>query len=92
MPIANVFLDQIKAGTKKVEFRSLTDFYFRKLCIMDKEGNYLADKPITHILFQGGYSPTSPRLVVELKEWFHRDSTIPKKDRTYIVAPEIQRD
>lgn len=66
LPIARVHLRRIVDGSKTVEFRDLTDYYLKKINNY-KNLKYDSTKPITHILFQGGYNPDSPRVLAELK-------------------------
>lgn len=66
-------LNRILAGSKTVEFRELSNYYIKKLCVM-KDGVDVADKPITHILFQNGYSMTVPRALVEFETYFGKYS------------------
>lgn len=64
LPIAQVHLRRIASGEKIVEFREDSDFYLKKFYnVANNEITTL--KPITHMLFQGGYSPTSPRVLVQ---------------------------
>lgn len=63
------WLHHIRAGEKDVEYRDITDFYLSRIFKKDKTGKYVAMKPITHILFQQGYSTTSPRMLIECKGW-----------------------
>ncbi|MDO5654632.1 MAG: helicase-related protein [Flavobacteriaceae bacterium] len=63
------WLHHIRAGEKDVEYRDITDFYLSRIFKKDKAGKYVAMKPITHILFQQGYSTTSPRMLIECKGW-----------------------
>lgn len=63
------WLHHIRAGEKDVEYRDITDFYLSRIFKKDKSGKYVAMKPITHILFQQGYSTTSPRMLIECKGW-----------------------
>lgn len=67
LTIKNEYLHEMRSGEKDVEYRDLTDFYLSKLFKKDKEKNYSELKPLTHILFQGGYDPDSPRMLIELK-------------------------
>jgi len=48
------YFTQIKQGAKKYEYRAITDFFIKKL-----------SKKYDFILFQNGYSKTSPRLLIE---------------------------
>lgn len=77
MTIKNVYIDEMRAGVKNVEYRDLTDFYLSKLYKKDKEGNYSEPKPITYLLLQGGYNPDSPRVLIELKGWVINKSGYP---------------
>ncbi len=69
LTIKNVYLDEMRAGTKNVEYRDISDFYLKQLYKTDKDGNYATPKPLTHILLQGGYNADSPRILIELKGW-----------------------
>ncbi len=69
LTIRNVFLHEIRKGEKDVEYRDLTEYYLKKLFVIDKSGNYSATKPITHLLLQGGYNADSPRILIECKGW-----------------------
>ncbi|HOW32362.1 MAG TPA: hypothetical protein PLP88_12430 [Bacteroidales bacterium] len=73
LTIARHYLRRIIEGTKKVEFRSLNEYYLKKMCNFDSQYQFISDKPITHLLLQGGYSFSSPRALVELKDWFFHD-------------------
>lgn len=67
LTIAREPLERIVSGDKTVEFRSLSDHYLKKL--FKVEGDAVVDvKPFTHVLFQGGYSATSPRALVEFQD------------------------
>lgn len=63
------FMHEIRIGEKDVEYRDLTDHYLSRIFKKDKSGKYVSMKPITHILFQQGYSTTSPRMLIECKGW-----------------------
>ena len=80
LTIARQYLNKIRLGQKKVEFRALSDFYVKKLVNFDSKGNMGAEKPITHLLLQGGYSGDSPRVLIELKDWFWRDLKYSKEN------------
>lgn len=62
-------MHEIRIGEKDVEYRDLTDHYLSRIFKKDKSGKYVSMKPITHILFQQGYSTTSPRMLIECKGW-----------------------
>lgn len=67
LTIAREPLERIISGDKTVEFRDLSDHYLKK--IFKVEGDAVVDvKPFTHVLFQGGYSATSPRALVEFQD------------------------
>ena len=64
LTIAREPLERIISGDKTVEFRDLSDYYLKKL--FKVEGDAVVGlKPFTHVLFQAGYSATSPRALVE---------------------------
>ena len=65
LTIQRVHLDRIIRGEKTVEFRDLSDFYLKKFFEIE-DGEATDPKPYTHILFQAGYSPDSPRALIEL--------------------------
>ncbi len=67
LTIAREPLERIVSGDKTVEFRDLSDHYLKKL--FKVEGDAVVDvKPFTHVLFQAGYSATSPRALVEFQD------------------------
>lgn len=67
LTIAREPLEHIVSGAKTVEFRDLSDHYLKKL--FKVEGDAVVDvKPFTHVLFQAGYSATSPRALVEFQD------------------------
>ena len=64
LTIAREPLERIISGGKTVEFRDLSDHYIKKF--FKVEGDAVVGlKPFTHVLFQAGYSATSPRALVE---------------------------
>lgn len=64
LTIAREPLERIISGDKTVEFRDLSDHYIKKF--FKVEGDAVVGlKPFTHVLFQAGYSATSPRALVE---------------------------
>lgn len=68
LTIKNVYLDEMREGVKNVEYREDTEFFRRKLFVKGSNGKpSLEMKPLRYILFQGGYEPDSPRLLIELK-------------------------
>lgn len=93
LTIAREPLGRIVSGDKTVEFRDLSDHYLKKL--FNIEGDAVVDvKPFTHILFQAGYSATSPRALVEFagagtKE---ADQKSPLTERGKRVYAEAERE
>ena len=67
LTIAREPLERIVSGDKTVEFRSLSDHYLKKF--FEVEGDAVVGvKHFTHVLFQAGYSATSPRALVEFQD------------------------
>ena len=77
LTIQNVYLHDIRTGQKNVEYRDLTDFCLKKIFEKDSERNFKNPKPITHLLLQGGYSATSPRMLIECKGWVINGKSYP---------------
>lgn len=70
LTIKNQYLDEMREGIKNVEYRENTEFFRRKIFIKGADGKPSKEmKPLDYILFQGGYEPNSPRLLIELKGW-----------------------
>lgn len=70
LTIKNQYLDDMREGIKNVEYREDTEFFRRKIFIKGANGKPSQEmKPLKYILFQGGYEPDSPRLLIELKGW-----------------------
>ena len=67
LTIAREPLERIISGDKTVEFRSLSDHYLKKLFMVEGDA-VVSVKPFTHVLFQAGYSSTSPRALVEFQD------------------------
>lgn len=67
LTIMNEYLHEMRAGTKKVEYRDYTDYYVGRFFAKNSSGEYSIMKPFTHLLLQGGYNPDSPRILIELK-------------------------
>ena len=93
LTIAREPLERIISGDKTVEFRDLSDHYLKK--IFKVEGDAVVGvKPFTHVLFQAGYSATSPRALVEFagagtKE---ADQKSPLTERGKRVYAEAERE
>lgn len=64
LTIAREPLERIVSGDKTVEFRDLSDHYIKKFFKVEGDA-VVGVKPFTHVLFQAGYSATSPRALVE---------------------------
>ena len=64
LTIAREPLERIISGGKTVEFRDLSDHYLKKIFVVEGDA-VVGVKPFTHVLFQAGYSATSPRALVE---------------------------
>lgn len=71
------WLHDIRIGEKDVEYRDITEHYLSRLFKKDKTGNFASMKPITHILFQQGYSANSPRMLIECKGWVINNKNYP---------------
>ncbi len=70
LTIKNQYLDDMREDIKNVEYRINTEFFRRKLFVKGKDGKPSSEmKPLKYILFQGGYEPNSPRVLIELKGW-----------------------
>lgn len=69
LTMQSYYMHQICIGEKEVEYRDLTEHYLSRIFKKDKNGNYSAMKPITHILFQCGYSVNNRRVLVACKGW-----------------------
>lgn len=70
LTIKNQYLDDMREGQKNVEYREDTEFFRRKIFLKGTDGKPSQEmKPLQYVLFQGGYEPDSPRLLIELKGW-----------------------
>ena len=67
MTIKQIYLQQMREGTKTVEYRDTTNFYIKKFFKMSTANRIEIQKSTTHLLLQGGYNPDSPRILIELK-------------------------
>lgn len=94
LPIAQVHLDRIREGSKTIEFREPSDFYLRKLAKFDKDGNFIEMKPLTHILFQGGYNPESPRMLIEFTNVLEKFEKVenPEEPETIKLLAEAEKE
>ena len=94
LPTAQEYMHRIRSGKKKIEFRDNTDYYAKKLAKFDKSGEFVEDKPITHILFQGGYNADSPRMLTEMKEYLAKYEKIenPDNPKTLFLLDEAGKE
>ncbi|WP_338761923.1 hypothetical protein WAF17_16550 [Bernardetia sp. ABR2-2B] len=60
------WFDMILSGQKSEEYRSITDYWVRRLCQKVKNGQYTI-KHFDSIIFSNGYSKTRPKFEIELK-------------------------
>lgn len=93
LTIAREPLERIVSGDKTVEFRDLSDHYIKKF--FKVEGDAVVGlKPFTHVLFQAGYSATSPRALVEFNGAGTKeaDQKTPLTERGKKVYAEAERE
>ncbi|MDY3524950.1 hypothetical protein AWM67_08495 [Riemerella anatipestifer] len=62
------WFNEILSGRKKEEYRAFTDFYIRRLAVIDKDGDLIDTRKYETVKFQMGYSKTAPQMIVEVKE------------------------
>lgn len=67
--IERQFFDQILAGTKTEEYRSVSDFYISRFCIIEND-ELVGMKPIKHIKLAVGYAKDRKWAIVEVKGIF----------------------
>jgi len=72
LTIKTVYLYHMKSGIKNVEYREPSDFIFTRLYDNYSKNKFSKPKNISHILFQAGYNPDSPRMLIELKGWNYK--------------------
>jgi hypothetical protein len=58
--------NEILDGSKKEDYRELSDFYAKKLMVK-KDGEYVGFKPIDKVCFALGYVSTRKLMTVEVK-------------------------
>lgn len=80
LPIKRVHFDRIKNKEKRLEFRVPSEHYMRRLFILDKDGEFLGEKPIKAISFQAGYAKNAPKMLVDLVDWFINDPYYAKEN------------
>lgn len=89
-------LERILSGEKTVEFRELSDFWLKKVANFNSKGEYINDKPITHILFQNGMDkpPLAKRALVEMKYNIDKEEEIenPDSPKTQYILREAEKE
>lgn len=78
LTIKTVYLYEMKSGEKNVEYRTPGDFIFTRLYDDFKKKKFTEPKKVNYILFQAGYNPDSPRMLIELKGWNNQGENHPK--------------
>lgn len=63
--IQRKWFDEIRQGTKKKEFRDITERLASKICDFDHAGNLTGFKPIKQIVFLNGYRKDRAEMTVE---------------------------
>lgn len=89
LTIMNEYLQEMRAGTKNVEYRDYSDYYIGRFFIKGSDGKYFTMKPFTHMLLQGGYNPDSPRILIELKGIIINGQIYPKDKTIDLKGHEI---
>ncbi|QOW09777.1 hypothetical protein Q73A0000_05040 [Kaistella flava (ex Peng et al. 2021)] len=89
LTIENVNIQEMRDGAKNTEYREVTELYLSRLFSKNAEKKFQKMKPKTHILFQGGYNPDSPRIIIELlgfsvgNQIFPQDGELKQNYRLY---------
>ncbi|MBV2223695.1 MAG: hypothetical protein KUL74_02435 [Cloacibacterium sp.] len=78
LTIKTVYLYHMKSGEKNVEYREPGEFIFTRLYNDFRKKKFSEPKKLSHILFQAGYNPDSPRMLIELKGWNNQGENHPK--------------
>lgn len=68
--IKEEYFNDILSGTKKEEYRSLSDHYFKMFCEKGKDGVYEKVKPIKEILLAVGYRKNRKTALVEVRDLY----------------------
>lgn len=66
LTLEQIYMQEMREGIKDTEYREGSEFILSRLFKRNKEKKFQTLKPKTHILFQGGYNPDSPRLLIEM--------------------------
>lgn len=62
------YFNEILSGEKKEEYRVFSDFYIKRLAVIDEEGDLIDTKKYDTVKFQLGYKKGAPQMIVECKE------------------------
>lgn len=74
---------EILAGTKKEEYRDFTEYFIKKFCTFDQNGEINGCKKYDTVRFQMGYQRNAPQLVVDCEElYIAQDATVPEAEMT----------
>lgn len=82
LTIKTVYLYHMKSGEKNVEYREPGDFILSRLYKDFRKNKFSEPKKLSHVLFQAGYNPDSPRMLIELKGWNHHGENHPTNLKT----------
>lgn len=82
LTIKTVYLYHMKSGEKNVEYREPGDFILSLLYKNFKKNKFSEPKKLSHVLFQAGYNPDSPRMLIELRGWNNQGENYPKNLNT----------
>lgn len=90
LTIKGEYLEQIISGEKTVEYRDCTDFYIDRFCILKKNGEFKAWKPIRYIIFRAGRNKAAKSARVELRriayeEWLDEKTGAPLDEYTFAL-------
>lgn len=90
MTITRDPLRRILDGSKKVEFRELSDWWLKKFNEYNKDLSFKEVKPIKYLLLQNGTDPGVPRVLIELKNQFHKYEA-DKTDPAMLIVPNLPK-
>lgn len=89
-------LERILRGEKTVEFRDLSNFWLKKVAVINSKNEHVDDKPIKYILFQNGMDklPNAKRVLVKFKDYRAKYEKVenPNDPITKIVLKEAQKE
>ena len=77
LTIKTVYLYHMKSGEKNVEYREPGDFILSSLYKNFRKNKFSEPKKLSHVLFQAGYNPDSPRMLIKLKGWNNQEKNYP---------------